>query len=125
MPSNSVNHYRRRKAQGLCVRCPRPAAPGFIHCQQHHERALADARYHAQRRKERGKWSECRADAVPGKSMCPIHREASRVSAAKQRTRRALGMPLTPTAPVAVDWGGGGAHGGQLHVVTFAQVWVM
>ena len=36
-----------------------------------------------------------------------------------------LEMPLTPTAPVAVDWGGAGRHGDQRHVVTFAQVWAM
>ena len=37
-----------------------------------------------------------------------------------------LEMPLTPTTPVAVDWGVVGPHGGgQLHVVTFTQVWAM
>ena len=111
MPTRTVVHYVRRKAAGLCCRCPQPAMPGFVHCEDHHARALAAARRNEARRKAQGRCSKCAADAVPGKSMCPIHREAARVSAERQRTKRALRIPLTPPAPVAVDWGAlGGAE---------------
>ena len=103
MTSKTVVHYRRRKAAGLCIRCPQPAMPGFVHCPAHHAIALADARSQAAQRRAQGKCADCSAAADPGRSLCPFHREAKRASAERQRTKRALQRMPTSTTWVDAD----------------------
>ena len=88
--SKTVRHYRGRKAQGLCTRCPQPALPDRVHCADHRAVALADGRRNRRRRKAAGLCTECSAPAVEGKTLCARHPEQKRVAAECQRSKRAL-----------------------------------
>lgn len=110
--------YAERKAAGLCVRCPREAAPGHVLCvrcggkEAARQRALRLRAGAAIRQRRRDLWAihkaagrcvYCRTSAAPGSIYCDRHEklkltwkaplEKARVLAAKNRVRKArLGL---------------------------------
>ena len=102
--SKTVRHYRGRKAQGLCARCPQLALPGRVHCAEHRTIALADGRRNRQRRRSAGLCTDCSAPAVAGKTLCARHREQKRVAAEQQRKKRALARQPRGPGVDMTDW---------------------
>ena len=66
--------YRKRKSEGLCVNCGKPAFGGCVHCYECHLAAVRKGkkRYEAQRKgyREAGTCLYCGAERVAGKYFC-------------------------------------------------------
>ena len=61
---------RQRRADGLCISCPRAAANGHIRCAEHHALNTQDSLDKAQERREKGICVSCPNRAIEGRSRC-------------------------------------------------------
>lgn len=73
---NSKERYNRRKAEGLCVDCGKPAYNGGVRCYEHYLRNRRLGRERLERKKLENPTESCKncnAPALPGKKLCQYH----------------------------------------------------
>jgi hypothetical protein len=73
--TNQVGRERRaaKKAAGVCIVCPQPAAPGFSRCLKHVESSRQAKTKFTQRQLANGKCTQCNNAAVEGSQLCEVH----------------------------------------------------
>lgn len=91
--------YKRRKAQGQCVRCGKPVKRGGVRCfecEQVNRRysALAREKRRVKTRFDKGLCSKCNEPALPGMKLCEKHYASFRIV-----QQKAWSTPVKPDHP--------------------------
>lgn len=85
-------YQARKKAEGECARCTKPALPGQRRCSVHaalaREQQLAYTQEKKARKREKGECYQCVEPAAPGRQLCEFHAEANRLKAREAYYRR-------------------------------------
>ena len=89
---SSKERREKRKKQGLCIDCPRPATPGHVRCSSCLKRHVQKQGLLEKKRREQGLCIDCGRPTFPGNIRCLRHLVLNKNRARRYRNRNLLLM---------------------------------